>query len=596
MGNIDKQTKKAFFNEEMVLKFIAFGPFLFIPSIVLLLTFLMVTTSNIQFEKTLKKLEISLHESQDEAIKLKVDSVVNNIIYRKSIIKENLKNRVKKRVTYALKISKGIYEKYKNTKTKREIQDIIITALRPLTWNNGESFIWIMDFDGRFYLAPEYLRDMEGKVIVNFKDNTGKEVIKEEIALCKTKGEGFLWDTFTRPHKEPNKQYKQLAFIKAFGVYDWYMGSAEYLDIAMKKDDKKLLKSIFSVDEMSAKHIIVATLDGKLLVDKDASSLVGTNLLESSDKVVREVYEKVLLMLQEKGSGYIKYEWKNSITKVKEIKYTYVHLVPKTDWIVASGYYESSIKDMVAKKSVAIYENQQVKLTNLLIGGLILLFISLIISYLISNYIKKTYLRYKTEISQKTRELQTLNATLEYKVKQRTHDLEKMTKKLEHLATTDSLTKIHNRYSIMKIMSQEINRSKRHDIPLSVLMFDIDFFKKINDEFGHDVGDRVLFHLVQIVKSTLRDIDFIGRYGGEEFLIIMPETTLIEAKVIANRVKNKVSQYDFKEVGHLTISLGLVELHKDETVDKILKRVDDLMYESKEKGRDKLTLEDNIEC
>jgi len=145
----------------------------------------------------------------------------------------------------------------------------------------------------------------------------------------------------------------------------------------------------------------------------------------------------------------------------------------------------------------------------------------------------------------------------------------------------------------MKIMSQEINRSKRHDIALSVLMFDIDFFKKINDDFGHDVGDKILFKLVQVVESTLRDIDFIGRYGGEEFLIIMPETTLVEAKVIANRVKNKVDRYHFEVVGHLTISLGLAELHKDETVDEILKRVDDLMYKSKEDGRNKLSLEDD---
>jgi len=215
-----------------------------------------------------------------------------------------------------------------------------------------------------------------------------------------------------------------LAFVKAFGAYNWYMGSAEYLDIATKKDDKKLLRSIFNVDEMSAKHIIVATLDGKLLIDRDALSLVGTNLLQSNNKVIREIYEKALPVLKKKGFAYITYEWVNSITKVKETKYTYARIVPNTNWLVASGYYESAIKDMVAKKSVAIYESQQVKLTNLIMGGLILLFISLVISYLISNYIKKTYLRYKREISQKTRELQTLNATLEYKVKQRTHELE----------------------------------------------------------------------------------------------------------------------------------------------------------------------------
>jgi len=401
MGNTNERSRKAFLNEELVLKFVAWGPFLFIPSVVLLLTFLMIDTSNTQFEKRLKKLESTLHESKKETIKLKVDSVVNNIIYRKSITKENLKKRVKKRVLNAFKVSRAIYEKYKDTKPKKEIQEIIVAALRPLTWNGGESFIWITDYDGRFILASEYLRKMEGKVMLNHKNYINEDVMREEISICKTKGEGFLWDSFTRANKDPKKLYKQLAFVKAFGAYNWFMGSAEYLDIATKRDDKNLLKNIFSVDEMSTQHVIVATLDGMLLVDRDAISLVGTNLLESNNKDIKNIFKRALLMLKKKDSGYITYEWTNSITKVKEKKYTYFHLVPNTNWLVASGYYESTIKDMIAKKSVTMYETQQIKLTNLLIGGLILLFISLVISYLISSYIKKTYLRYKQEISQK---------------------------------------------------------------------------------------------------------------------------------------------------------------------------------------------------
>jgi len=119
MGNINKQKKSFLLNEEVVLKFIAFGPFLFIPSVVLVLTFLMFSASNTQLEKTLKKLEINLHESQDEAIKLKVDSIVNHIIYRKSIIKENLKNRVKTRVLHAMKISKDIKIQKQKKRFKR---------------------------------------------------------------------------------------------------------------------------------------------------------------------------------------------------------------------------------------------------------------------------------------------------------------------------------------------------------------------------------------------------------------------------------------------------------------------------------------------
>lgn len=91
---------------------------------------------------------------------------------------------------------------------------MVVEALHPLEWNNGESFIWILDFDGIFQLAPTYLRHLEGSSIIDFQDSTGREIIKEEIALVKTVGSGFLWDTFTKPNEDPNKQFKQLAFVK----------------------------------------------------------------------------------------------------------------------------------------------------------------------------------------------------------------------------------------------------------------------------------------------------------------------------------------------------------------------------------------------
>ena len=272
-----------------------------------------------------------------------------------------------------------------------------------------------------------------------------------------------------------------------------------------------------------------------------------------------------------------------------EMKYSYYKKVPNTDWIIASGYYESTIKNRVARQSIELYKSHDIKFRNLLIGSFILILISLTITYFVSKYIKERFLDYHEKITSNSQELKQLNETLEDKVHDRTKALETMTQKLEVLATVDSLTQVNNRYSIMKIMQVEINRANRNSTPLSVVMFDIDLFKNINDNYGHDIGDKVLSNLSNLVQSSLRSVDFLGRYGGEEFLIIMPNTSLDFAKQTSERLRITVESHDFDDVDKLTISLGLVELEKDEDIDQVFKRLDDLLYKSKESGRNILS-------
>jgi diguanylate cyclase (GGDEF)-like protein len=118
---------------------------------------------------------------------------------------------------------------------------------------------------------------------------------------------------------------------------------------------------------------------------------------------------------------------------------------------------------------------------------------------------------------------------------------------------------------------------------------DIDHFKKINDTYGHDVGDDVLYKLTNIIHESLRPTEFIGRYGGEEFVIVLKDTTLEHAKLISERIRSLICEYSFKEVGQVTISLGLVEYIKGEELKAIIKRADKLLYQSKNEGRNKLS-------
>jgi len=155
--------------------------------------------------------------------------------------------------------------------------------------------------------------------------------------------------------------------------------------------------------------------------------------------------------------------------------------------------------------------------------------------------------------------------------------------KLEQMSITDSLTGIGNRrYYHKKILSETI-RATRYKHSLSLVMFDIDFFKQVNDNHGHAVGDEVLIEYSKLILSLLRKGDIFCRIGGEEFMVILPHATKDEAKKLAEKLRDKVESY--KKVIPITMSFGVVEYIKDEDLDALYKRVDDNLYKAKNSGR-----------
>ena len=229
------------------------------------------------------------------------------------------------------------------------------------------------------------------------------------------------------------------------------------------------------------------------------------------------------------------------------------------------------------------------KVNDLIIASFVLVLVLLLILYVVSKYVKSKIMDCKAQIDSKNLELLAINETLEDRLVQRTEELKEAADKLEVLSTTDSLTDTHNRYSIMKILDLEIDRAKRYNNPLTIFMYDVDHFKRVNDQHGHKVGDDVLYALTKVIKQSLRDIDIVGRYGGEEFLVIMPSTLLSDAITVAQRVCEDVSHHKFQTVDQITISIGLVELRSDETMDMLFMRADKLLYKSKNSGRNKVS-------
>jgi diguanylate cyclase (GGDEF)-like protein len=155
---------------------------------------------------------------------------------------------------------------------------------------------------------------------------------------------------------------------------------------------------------------------------------------------------------------------------------------------------------------------------------------------------------------------------------------------LEKLATTDKLTGAYNRIKFEEIIEKEIERIRRYRLPFSMIMFDIDRFKEANDTYGHNVGDYVLRTIADMVKGNIRTLDYFVRWGGDEFVIIVPECTCNEAYALAEKIRRIAEDYRFDQVGKVTISSGVVEALESDTEDSLVKRADDALYKAKGEG------------
>ncbi|MDN3556772.1 GGDEF domain-containing protein [Halomonas maura] len=171
--------------------------------------------------------------------------------------------------------------------------------------------------------------------------------------------------------------------------------------------------------------------------------------------------------------------------------------------------------------------------------------------------------------------------------------------RLRHMAGTDELTGLDNRRRFFERADQELRRALRHGSPLSFCMVDIDHFKAINDQHGHSVGDLVLTRVAATLRGDLREVDFIGRFGGEEFVIALPGADPAAAREVAERLRSRISELPHPDPGvphRMSVTIGIARLAPGETtLDPVLKRADQALYRGKAGGRNTVVLADEQE-
>ena len=202
--------------------------------------------------------------------------------------------------------------------------------------------------------------------------------------------------------------------------------------------------------------------------------------------------------------------------------------------------------------------------------------------------------------------LRTIQDGLEKRVEERTADLaaanqqlldeisvrKRVEDRLRDLSERDPLTKTYNRRKLMEFVAYEVKKAKRHKRALSLLLLDIDQFKRINDTFGHAMGDLVLITVADLIGHLMRGTDIFARYGGEEFIVVAPETSLAGAAALAEKIRLAIEQHTYPQIGTVTISIGVACFEQGENEVGLIKRADAALYAAKNNGRNRVEIAD----
>lgn len=181
-----------------------------------------------------------------------------------------------------------------------------------------------------------------------------------------------------------------------------------------------------------------------------------------------------------------------------------------------------------------------------------------------------------------------LNRELEFKVKERTMELEEKNRELEKLSVSDELTRLFNRRKLDEVLEKELNRAERFGGPFGIMLIDIDHFKDVNDQYGHQVGDLTLVKFAEILNRYTRITDTPGRWGGEEFLIICPETDLHGTKHLAETIRRVIERFEFPFINHKTASFGVAVYQQNDSLHSLVNRADQALYTAKTEGRNRV--------
>ncbi|PRR84304.1 Phytochrome-like protein cph2 [Clostridium vincentii] len=489
--------------------------------------------------------------------------------------------------------------------------------------------------EGDVILYP-VMPESEGSNILELKDAKGNYALQDEINLVNEQGEGYTTGYWINPNYNDNEGYKKITFVKKFEKYNWYIGTGEYVDDVEKDIQQEILDrvDVIRFGSENDNYIFIDNFDGVELCNGVYKEYVDKNIWDLEDKNgTKIIQEQITIAKNSQDGGFMTHYWKTPDTTDVFQKMTFVRAVPEWNWVIGSGVQFDELVNTIQENESKMKEEVMNRIKNIVgIVVLVMLMAFIIAKTFVKriqksldiffdflnnaswNYIKideqkvgysefkdlgiainlminerdrieKAIRRMNNELNVRvqegSKELEELNSNIDKK-------LDEKTLELRNLLNMDGLTQMYNHKYMFERLENEIIKAIEDNEKICIIMFDIDYFKNINDNYGHQCGDQVLTRIASILKEQIREVDIVGRYGGEEFIAIITNADMETGYNIVEGIRKKIIDMKFKEKGlSVTISGGIVE-YCSQTAIEMVKLADDKLYEAKRKGRNRI--------
>ena len=548
----------------------------------------------LNFKNDLNHYKKEFTEQKKKEVKNEVLMIYGLIEYKEELLIKTVEDRLKDRVNQAYALAMDIYETNKKTKTKDEIKYLIAQSLDNFKFKDNNNYFFINSNKGQGILFDNKITLDNYVDIWDLKDLNNQPIIQIQAKIAKEQKEGFTTNSFIKPDSNDGIQYSKISYIKLFEPFDWHIGTGEYIDGLTKKNQEEILNWLNVLKYENSSYMFLNKIDGNVLIYEGKK-------VEPKPHPSPEIFNRQLEISKNQNGDFFKYKYKKPNSNEEFEKISFIKKFDEYGWIIGCGVYLDEIEKELQRKEEIFKEHINEQIISILIIFLFILLAIYFISKYIGDFINiniNNLVKAFSKASLDNKKIDTekltytefvilannLNETLENK-----NNLEK---ELQNLSITDELTQLCNRRFFNSKIEEEINRAKRENKHLCLMVLDIDFFKQYNDTYGHQKGDFVLQEISKVLKNrTNRASDFAFRIGGEEFAILvnLEKNKISEfAEAIKNDIENlKIEHSGNKVSKYVTTSIGVNFKQADElkNIDELFKVADDNLYEAKRSGR-----------
>gem|GEM_PF-5432420 len=576
------------------------------------------------FSSVAERLRMMHMEQQKAVIQREVERVVQHVRHVKDSLHDTAALAAKGRIDMAHRIIDNLL--LQNDATPAQpIEGIILDTLRAIRFDGGTGYYFAISPQGTV-LMHAALPATVGDNLWEMVDSKGNYFFRELLDMALQKGEGSREYHFSKPGEDSaNESFTKVSYVRYLKNVDWVVGTGVYIDDLEATQKTDLLTEIQQIRYGDNGYIFVDDWEGVVLAHGAQPELIGKNIWDHTDANGVKVVQKLIAAARTEQGDFVHYSWKKPNNGKERAKISFAMGIEGWRWMVGAGVYLDDIDQ-------AIGIVQQAQLISLAFSLAVTLVSGVVVGLLSFLWLKRLYNQIVADHHQfqgffasipEAKEVLTLEPLhfdehltlaeqmnrmlaeklvaeshlrshqlhLEDLIEQRTRSLEEKSHELERLATTDSLTGLHNRRGFTRLFEHHLRELVRYDVASCLVIVDIDFFKRINDQYGHKAGDMVLAELTALIGKQLRASDVFGRWGGEEFSMLLSHTPQDHAMEMCQRLRASLAQANFEGVGQVTASFGLTRIHKDDSLDSALIRADQALYKAKQNGRNRVEIE-----